>query len=180
MWQEWRHSYCDVTAVPCGHPEISATTASIRGTSMRWMYPDSWNRRHRRRAKSPPSLLPLQALWPGTAHSGDSFGDPGNARLVLYNTHFFTRGGCDVPAVILLHITLAGDVESNPGPPKIYTCHLLPTHYQQQKIQGLCSMHLLQRLGPHYQCEHHANALDSYLTVQAASSAINIWYLYSL
>ena len=36
--------------------------------------------------------------------------------------HIFSLGGYDAPAVILLLITLAGDVESNPRPPKIYTC----------------------------------------------------------
>ena len=36
--------------------------------------------------------------------------------------HIFSLGGYDAPAVILLLITLARDVESNPGPPKIYMC----------------------------------------------------------
>ena len=34
--------------------------------------------------------------------------------------HIFSLGGYDATAVILL-VTLAGDVESNHGPPKIYT-----------------------------------------------------------
>ena len=96
------------------------------------MYPDSGTSRHQSRAKSPPSILLLRALRPGAAHPGDGFGAPENVRLVLYNTHFFTRG-YDTPAVILLLITLAGDVESNPGPPKIYTCPICSQHSTSNK-----------------------------------------------
>ena len=60
--------------------------------------------------------------------------------------HIFSLGGYDAPAVMLLLITLAGDVESN----QARTSKNVHKNLQQQKIQGLCPMHLLQRLGLHY------------------------------
>ena len=55
-------------------------------------------------------------------------------------TFFFTRG-YDAPAVILLLITSAGDVESNPGPSKIYTCPICSqriTNNKKYKGSVLC------------------------------------------
>ena len=43
------------------------------------------------------------------------------ARLLCICAVFYTKGN-DTPAVISLLLTLAGDVESNPGPRTIYTC----------------------------------------------------------
>ena len=48
----------------------------IRGSSPRWLYPDSWGSR----AKSPPSLL-LRAIRPRAAHPGDCYGTPGNEAI---------------------------------------------------------------------------------------------------
>ena len=42
-----------------------------------WMYPDS----RQSRAKSPPTLLLLRAIWPGAAHPRDCFGTQGNKAI---------------------------------------------------------------------------------------------------
>ena len=104
------------------------------------MHPDSETSRRRSRAKSPPSLLLLRALRPGAAHPGDGFGAPGMYGWYC-TVHIFSLGGYDAPAVILLLITLAGDVESNPGPPKIYICAICSqriTNNKKYKGSVLC------------------------------------------
>ena len=132
------------------HNNIRVRTASIGGASSRWMYPDSEASRRRSWAKSPPSLLLLRALRPGAARPGDGFGAPGNVRLVPYSTHFFTRGVWRAGSHTLPHYTRRRRWEQPWTIKSLHVSHLLPTHYQQQKIQGLCPMHLLQRLGPHH------------------------------
>ena len=121
--------------------------ASIRGASPFWMYPDSGTSRRWSLAKLTAHRLLLRA--PGAARPGDCFGDTGNVGW-SYTVIIFSLWGYDVPAVIPILISLAGDVESNPEPPKIScpVCSQCITNYK--KIHGLCSMHLLQRLGPHY------------------------------
>ena len=124
--------------------------ASIEGASSRWMYSDSKASRRRSWAKSPPSLLLLRALRPGAAHPGDGFGVPGNVQLVLYSTHCFTRGVWCAGSHTPPHYTRWGRWEQPWTTKNLHVSHLLPPNYQQQKIQGLCPMHLLQRLHPHH------------------------------
>ena len=110
------------------------------GASPWWMYPNSRTSRRQSQVKSPPPLLLLRAQLPGAAHPRDCFGASRNARLVLYSTHCFTRE-YDAPTFILHLITLARDVESNPGPPKIYTCPICSkciTNNKKYKCSVLC------------------------------------------
>ena len=113
--------------------DATSFEASIRDASTRWMYPESETSWRRSRGKSPP----ISPSAPGRSkdfcsRSTEAF-FPRQRTLemasVLHGMYFWcctihilSLEGYDVPAVILLLITLAGDVESNPGPPKIFTC----------------------------------------------------------
>ena len=73
-------------------PPTSVASIGGGGAFSPQMYPNSGTSRLRSPAKSTQFLLLLLALRPGAAHPGDVFGALGNVWLVLYNTHFFTRG----------------------------------------------------------------------------------------
>ena len=124
---------------------------SIGGASSRWMYPTLKPAGGRVGPNHPHlSLILHRALRPGAVHPRVGFSALRNVRLMPYNTHFITRGVWRTSSHTPPHYTRRRHWEQPWTTKNLHLSHLLPTHYQQQKIQGLSLMHLLQILGPHY------------------------------